>query len=55
MFAQHYMSHYLRVAPNEPMPTMDFRPPSDPSKAEFDELVVFQESHILPQLVVHLT
>jgi len=41
--------HYVPVIKYD---NVDFRPPQPGKKAEFDELVIFQESHILPYALV---
>jgi len=41
--------HYVPVIKYD---NFDFRPPQPGKKAEFDELVIFQESHILPYALV---
>jgi len=52
---KNYQCHYVPVAPAEPEPTIDFRPPQSGSTNMYDEVVIFQEAYILPQVVVHLT
>ncbi|CAF0857285.1 unnamed protein product [Adineta steineri] len=51
-----YQCHYIPVAPaSDRKSTMDFRPPLEGTDhADYDELVVFQSAHILPQIIVHL-
>lgn len=52
-----FFCHYARVGPCEPGPgCMDFRPPraGTHDEAPFDEIVIFQEAHILPQAIVYL-
>lgn len=60
-----FSCHYVRVGPCEPGPDcMDFRPPPAEQdgyddviseRALFDEIVIFQEAHILPQAIVYLS
>jgi hypothetical protein len=33
---------------------MDYRPPSIGQPHKYDEIVIFQEAHILPKFIVHL-
>ena len=50
-----YQCHYIPVSRTEGSDTLDYRPPSTGiDDVVYDELAVFQESHILPQIVVHL-
>jgi hypothetical protein len=53
---RNFQSHYVGVERQSPSPQcIDYRPPTtNCASAEFDELVVFQESAILPQIVVYL-
>jgi hypothetical protein len=51
---KNYQCHYIPVSPVGGEASMDFRPPStDTNDAIYDELAVFQETCILPQIVVH--
>ncbi|CAF1603284.1 unnamed protein product [Didymodactylos carnosus] len=45
---KNYQCHYVPIDQN------DFRPPLMSKDAKFDELAVFQEANILPQIVVYL-
>ncbi|CAF1379724.1 unnamed protein product, partial [Didymodactylos carnosus] len=50
-----YQCHYALVSPTDGENTADCRPPpSGINDAVYDELAVFQEVNILPQIVVHL-
>ncbi|CAF1028406.1 unnamed protein product [Didymodactylos carnosus] len=53
---QNYQCHYIPVAAADNNPnTIDYRPPVNGiDNALYDELAVFQEINILPQIVVHL-
>jgi hypothetical protein len=64
---KHYGSHYVPVIPyGEETSTMDFRPPAigkvdnrfhlqvKGQSHKYDEIVVFQEPHILPKFIIHL-
>ncbi|CAF3381042.1 unnamed protein product [Rotaria sp. Silwood1] len=53
---KNYQCHYIPVSPTDDGDEWDFRPPSSGiiDDAIYDELVVFQEAYILPQIVVHL-
>ena len=53
---RNYQCHYVPVSPVDTNPnTMDYRPPpTGTDDAICDELAVFQEVNILPQVVVHL-
>ena len=49
-----YQCHYVPVAPVDEM-RCDYRPPpSGVEDASYDELAIFQQADILPQVVVHL-
>ncbi|CAF0977353.1 unnamed protein product [Didymodactylos carnosus] len=52
---KNYQCHYIPVAPTDRDPTTtDYRPPTNGiDGALYDELAVFQEINILPQVVVH--
>ncbi|CAF2528187.1 unnamed protein product [Rotaria sp. Silwood2] len=52
---KNYQCHYIPVSPVGGKNTMDYRPPptGDIDDAEYDELAVFQEAHILPQIVIY--
>lgn len=52
---KNYQCHYIPVSPvvNQ-YDMLDCRPPPSMTDAVYDELAVFQESTILPQIVVHL-
>jgi hypothetical protein len=50
-----YQCHYIPVANSEANTGLDFRPPlSGVQDALYDELAVFQQADILPQVIVHL-
>jgi hypothetical protein len=50
-----YQCHYIPVAPIGEDTYWDFRPPrGGVQDAPYDELVVFQQADILPQVIVHL-
>ncbi|CAF1650480.1 unnamed protein product [Adineta ricciae] len=51
---KNYQCHYIPVSPIGSESAMDYRPPpTGTDDAIYDELVVFQEPSILPQVVVH--
>ena len=50
-----YQCHYIPVKPMEIGTTFDFRPPPrGVDDAAFDEIVIFQQTDILHQVIVHL-
>lgn len=50
-----YQCHYIPVAPVSETARWNFRPPPrGVEDAPFDELAIFQQSDILPQVIVHL-
>ena len=50
-----YQCHYIPVAPAYPGAIKNFRPPPNGTEdACFDEFAIFQQSDILPQVIVHL-
>jgi hypothetical protein len=50
-----YQCHYIPVAPVTAETSSNFRPPSSGVQdASFDEFAIFQQSDILPQVIVHL-
>ncbi len=52
---KNYQCHYIPVSPVSTNDTWDYRPPpTGTDDAVYDELAVFQESNILPQIVLHL-
>ncbi|CAF3930201.1 unnamed protein product [Rotaria sp. Silwood1] len=52
---KNYQCHYIPVSPVGGKDTMDYRPPpsGDVDDAAYDELAIFQEAHVLPQIVIH--
>ncbi|CAF1463299.1 unnamed protein product [Adineta steineri] len=52
---KNYQCHYIPVSPVGGPNTQDYRPPSSGNvdDAEYDELAIFQEANILPQVVIH--
>ncbi|CAF3886710.1 unnamed protein product [Rotaria sordida] len=51
---KNYQYHYIPVSPVGGSDTWDYRPPtSGTDDAMYDELAVFQETNILPQIVIH--
>lgn len=52
---KNYQCHYIPVSPVGGSNTLDYQPPpSGTDDALYDELTVFQEATILPQIVVYL-
>ena len=53
---QNYQTHYTGVKLTSKPEKMIFKPPASNSigEVEYDEIIVFQETHILPQFVVYL-
>ena len=50
-----YQCHYIPVAPVKEDTVWNFRPPPNGVQdARFDEFAIFQQSDILPQIIVHL-
>ncbi|CAF0838037.1 unnamed protein product [Didymodactylos carnosus] len=50
-----YQCHYIPVSPSSHGKPSDYRPPAEGTLyAKYDELAVFQQSDILPQIVVYL-
>lgn len=50
-----YQCHYIPVTPVDKDTSWNFRPPSSGVQdAPYDELAIFQQADILPQVVVHL-
>jgi len=51
---KNYQCHYIPVSPTGGSDTWDYRPPSTGTDdAIYDELAMFQEAAILPQIVIH--
>ncbi|CAF2955365.1 unnamed protein product [Rotaria sp. Silwood2] len=52
---KNYQCHYIPISPADNGDPWDFRPPSSgiTDDALYDELVVFQEAYILPQIIIH--
>eukprot|EP00026_Physarum_polycephalum_P000707 Phypoly_transcript_00708.p1 GENE.Phypoly_transcript_00708~~Phypoly_transcript_00708.p1 ORF type:complete len:1240 (+),score=205.52 Phypoly_transcript_00708:184-3903(+) len=48
---RNFQSHYVPVSKYS---EVDFRPPKPGTTPEFDEIVIFQESHILPHAIIKL-
>jgi hypothetical protein len=50
-----YQCHYIPVAPINEDTSWNFRPPPNGVQdATYDEFAIFQQSDILPQVIVHL-